>query len=626
MPEHLKKPQKLPNWTQALRHGLGVGEDMNNEIMKLVGPLVSTHLNLGVTFGKQKSEHVSYICTQIQRAHPTLKGYEDNWVSKLIMKTYKGSVVRPENQIEYRNSQLPFMSLLTQSFTAVGGPLQLAVGFARENIKKTLNALCPCSSSHKRKASSDFAHCEKPKRIKVDPMIKPKRALLGEFPAKLMSLICDELDDGDLIALMFASKTFIPSASETFRSRLEEKGIIQHFLGSTKITLSMDLDDNFIALLTEFLCMPRVTIDFDFWALIHLNQTTTLLEDNRCIPATDNLWKALGSRVLENVELVCDDRDPPYRSEEGAYEPVTPVLRASAPIQIHYLELSTAFTQPCCNAMFQPLLRNCFPSILCIHVHQRYRSFGWRTTRLDSLFALWITSDHHIRIDPSFYKSHPRLSSITTVTPFSCLSHTPRSPSRCKLAVANVVQPDLRRLSTSPHIGWKLGKVCALESLEITAREPWDFDEFLDGYHANSAGFCQKVNAMTAVFRGIPASRISETRVEFELPRGVAEHCLALQTERDWDCACFLGAKGVDTLVSVRLQVDDLSEVVYSFIAKLLREFKGVRDVQVSGNTCNTTVDQERIFILGLKENLSVVETVKTHHGTWIMGDAPYLT
>ncbi|KAJ3575948.1 hypothetical protein NP233_g768 [Leucocoprinus birnbaumii] len=524
------------------------------------------------------------------------------------------------------------MSLLKRSFTV--------------NIGTALSALCPCSSRRKRKASSDLV-CGKSKRLKVEPI---KRVLLlEEFPHELLSLICHEIDDDDLLALMRASNLFAPSAAETLCSRLEERGIIQYFLGTVKVLLPVDLDDTLTSFLTEFFPLAKVAVDCDFWALLHLNQTicriiqkvqalssirirlhsteVTLLQDDHCMPAMDSLWKALGSRTLENVELICDDRDPPHRPEgENVYQPITPVAQAPAPIQARYLEISTVFTQPCRNKtqILQPLLHSSFPTILWIHVHPIYKAFDWDNVRLDGLFSLWIITDRHIRIRPSFYKSHPRLSSISTVAPFSLSSPTPQPPLR-NLTGANVVQPDLRRLSTSPNIGWKLGKKCVLESLEITARDPWEFEDFLNGYRGNSVRFCEKVKGMTAVFRGIPARRLTRTRIDFEFPRGVADHCSAFQTEDDRGCSCSLRATGVESLLWVRFQFDHLTEVVYCFISKLLCEFRGVRDLELSVLRCGTTVDQERKFILGLRSKLRLVQVIKTPHGTWSMSDNPRL-
>ncbi|KAJ3555375.1 hypothetical protein NP233_g12226 [Leucocoprinus birnbaumii] len=170
----------------------------------------------------------------------------------------------------------------------------------------------------------------------ADPYQGEHTPSLKEFPPELLLLIFDEIADSDLASLMRASATFVPCAAEIVRSRLQEKGVIDEFLGATRLFLREDFDDTLIFLLCESLHLQKVLVDFDFWTLLNVAPRVyrvirglerlsgvrirlhmaeiNLLRDSRCVSALDGVWEAVDNRILEKIELRCDERDPPPRS------------------------------------------------------------------------------------------------------------------------------------------------------------------------------------------------------------------------------------------------------------------------------------------------------------------------
>ncbi|KAJ3575944.1 hypothetical protein NP233_g767 [Leucocoprinus birnbaumii] len=94
------KPQKVPTWTRALRHNLGISEEQNSEIMALVEPLVSQSLDLEAPFGKQTTHSVHHIYDQLHQKLPKLSLFEDDWVCQLIVKTEFNGQRKKQKEIE----------------------------------------------------------------------------------------------------------------------------------------------------------------------------------------------------------------------------------------------------------------------------------------------------------------------------------------------------------------------------------------------------------------------------------------------------------------------------------------------------------------------------------------------
>ncbi|KAJ3573373.1 hypothetical protein NP233_g2479 [Leucocoprinus birnbaumii] len=638
-PERVKKPRKTLVWSRALQRELGISEDINTRMMEVIQPLVTRTLNPKMSFGKQNSKHIDNICAQIHRNHPILAYYEDDWVCKLAIKSefkaqksYSMCIRIPTDTtrllavLSELASLSLFMLAIQRALSILQDPLHYAAQTSQENaysIKAAITSLVCPTYGRKRKARNELSN-NRAKRARAERLSSEGPPILTKFPDELLLLVCEELTDDDLLALMLASWDLIPSAGQIFRARLEERGTIQHFLGTPRMHLrAAEMNNTLITFLVKFSaptqCGARLRLLDSLTS--QSGPEINLLQHIHCMPAMQCFWEAVEPLQLDTVELKCDERDAPERDLGVLPQPAVPVLlHDHAPIRVHCIEVSSIFTQVrrrIASVILQPLLHNDFASMLWIHIHPQYRAFGWSHVQMPSLYSLWITSCFHFRIPSLFYKSNPALSSVSTVAPYSSSTNPLQTPVRAS-AGANVVQPGLRQLSTSPRVLWKLKGMSALESLRISAEEPWSWEEFWSEDSDKVRSFCAKIRDMASVFGGIPASRVTEARVSFQLPRGANRHRSMVEKEGG-TCSCSLGAEGTHLLSSVAFEVDDITDSVYDFVTTLLVEFTSARKIEISGFTCSTTVDQEMKFVEGVRKSLQMVESVKAHHGTWII-------
>lgn len=403
------------------------------------------------------------------------------------------------------------------------------------------------------------------------------------LPDEILLHVFRDVGDHGLVALMKADNRFTGCAVEVYRSSLENRGVLSDFLGSLKLELGPKMSTIDLSFLSTFFPLSEITtkiiIDCDFWSLLSFNQAVCrivqrsrtlatikvrvysqeldLLQVTHAAPALRSLWNTIGTRgMLDSVELLCDDRNPPQR---------TLILPEDIPLRDHNtpilhtrnVSINTVFYGARQGLdILHSLLCNPSPSMLWVHIHPSHPSFPWEDIHLESLRSVWLTSDHHILIDSSFYKCHPNLISISTTRPYiaSTTSTTQQKHSR----TANRVPLSLEHLTTSPHFLWESKSPLALRYLHINAREPWNISAPTD--EPKSPAFCNKVKQMVKAFRRIPIHPVHQMKVEFEFPTGVAQHCSA---STDFSCSCALEGKGVAHLESLALRVDELSVPVY---------------------------------------------------------------
>lgn len=382
---------------------------------------------------------------------------------------------------------------------------------------------------------------------------------------------------------MEADSRFTGCAVEAYRLSLGERGVLSDFLGSLKLELGPNVGTVDLYFLSTFFPLSEVTtkliIDCDFWILLSFNQSVCqivqrtrslatvrvrlyseeldLLQIPHAAPALGNLWNAIGTREVQSIELLCDGRKPPQRKlvlqeDVPLQHPGAPTLRA------HNVTINTAFYHTSCSqrpSILHPLRHNSFPSMLWIHIHPCHPSFHWKDVQLENLRSMWLVSDHHVLIDPSFYERHPSLTSISTTRPY--MQHEPAAQRKCS-KVANEVPPLLEYLTTSPDFLWESKGPLALRCLHINAREPWSILAPIS--EPESPTFCDKVKKMVTIFQRIPTHRIHQMKVEFEFPAGISQHCSASD---DFSCSCALQGKGMVLLESLAFRVDELSVPVY---------------------------------------------------------------